>query len=259
MIKFRLFVMLFTSLNYKDGTMANIGKKYFVHILYISLLITAIVGNLKAQWNEDVFNRQLKLFGGVCLPTGDFGSTGMQKGGYAKTGFSAGVEYNTKIKKDLEVGVMGNLSMNSIDEVAMEKTFTEVIYYLTGHPGPWNLTTSSWLNIDIMGSAGFRTDVSPTVDIYGRGYLGLSIGFMPEIKLTSAIVNVMQTSATAAAFGYGLGAGMIIDRHFDIGIRYISAEPEFETTASGGGFSFTGKSSQPMGRVLLQVGYVFNL
>jgi hypothetical protein len=239
--------------------MANQGKKYFLYVLYISFFIIAIAGNLKAQWSEDVSNKQLKLLGGLCLPTGDFGSTGMQKGGYAKTGFSAGVEYNTKIKKDLEVGVMGNLSMNGIDEAAMEKTFTEAIYYLTGHHGPWNLTTSSWHSIDIMGSVGFRTDISPAVDIYGRGYMGLSIGFMPEIKLTSAIVNVVQTSATAAAFGYGLGAGIIIDRRFDIGIRYISAEPEFETTASGGGFSFTDKSTQPMGRVQLQVGYVFNL
>jgi len=239
--------------------MAHSGNKYLSLILYISLFIIAIIGNLKAQPSEDVSKKQLKLLGGVCLPTGDFGSTGMQKGGYAKTGFSAGVEYNTKIKKDLEVGVIGNLSMNGMDEAAMEKTFTEIIYYLTGHPGPWNLTTSSWLNIDLMGSAGFRTEVSPTVDIYGRGYMGLSIGFMPEIKLTSAIVNVVQTSATAASFGYGLGAGIIINRQFDIGVRYLSAEPEFETTASGGGLSYTDKYSQPMGRIQLQVGYVFNL
>jgi len=69
-------------------------------------------------------------------------------------------------------------------------------------------------------------DVGP----YGKMYTGVMIGNLPEIKIAIAGASGRQSAESATAFGYGFGGGMVIKDRFDLGVRYFTAEPEYEVT-----------------------------
>jgi hypothetical protein len=198
--------------------------------------------------NRDLMKRFRIL--GVSIPTGGLSATSGQTAGYAKLGFSAGAEFTSEVSTGFELGLLGNLSYNSLDDATIQSQAQNVI------PGV-KVSTTNWLLINLMGSMGFNASVSENSNFYGRGYIGVMFGSSPEIKLTANSNTVTQSSATATTVSFGFGTGVIVNNQFDIGLRYLTAEPEYNVTASGGGSSASGKFTQPSSVILLSLGYIF--
>jgi hypothetical protein len=218
-------------------------------LLTLFFLLTSI--NLVAQTNSDMqLSQHFRLLGGLSLPIGDFGATSGAHAGLAKSGFSLGAEYSNEDSNGFELGLLGCYSINSIDEAEIEKQFLSAFESGTVSAGSWSL-------LNLMGSVGFISKSSPNMSIYGKGYAGLLIGTIPEITIDVSGTTITQESATATAIGYGIGGGLLINEKIDIGVRYLTGEPEYEEKISTtGGGSATVKVKIPNGTVQLIVGLV---
>lgn len=200
-------------------------KNFHISLLLIFFSwLTSI--SLVAQTNSDMqLSQHFRLIGGLSLPMGDFGSTSGAHAGLAKSGFSLGAEYSKENSKGFELGVLGCYSINSIDEAEIKKQFQSAF-------GSGTVSAGSWSLLNLMGSVGFICNSSPNMSIYGKGYAGLLIGTIPEITIDLGGTTITQESATATTIGYGVGGGLLINEKIDIGIRYLTGEPEYEEKAS---------------------------
>jgi hypothetical protein len=216
--------------------------KYRLLVVAIAMLISCIIkNNAFGQFGELNTSQRdhFKIFGGVGLPMGDFSSTSLQNqySGFAKPGISLGAEMYSEIGQGLVIGAMGSFSMHSVDKTEMQKQFEALLVQLNPTTKIRSLDVNSWYLFGIMGNMGFKTPASTQVDIYGKVYLGVLIGKSPEINATAETtspiqqINANQSSATATGLGYGVGAGIVIDNQFDLGVQYLTGEPEYEITA----------------------------
>ena len=106
---------------------------------------------------------------------------------------------------------------------------------------------------------------SPTIDIYGMGQLGLVLGSTPEVNITFSGGRATSKSKSSSALAFGFGGGLIIKNRFNLGIRYITGQPQYDllqtVSISGPGFSststITGKRDAPTSLFQCVVGIVF--
>ena len=169
-----------------------------------------VVGNL---FGQEIIKNHLSLFGGATFPTGDFSALSGNTAGFAKTGFGGGLEFTARVLEGLQVGALGEFSVNSTDEEFLRKYFSSV---------PVGISSGSWFLFGGMASVGYIVDVSPVFGLYGRGYLGLCVGGSPEFSInlpSSSGGMVKQNSATSSSFGYGVGAGVVISNLVDVGVH----------------------------------------
>jgi hypothetical protein len=186
----------------------------------------------------------LVLFGGVSIPAGDLAATAGTKAGAAKTGFAVGADGSVALAPAVAWMSSVNLSINSLDLSSTLQGFG-----VSADAGSWTLVWAL-TGLKVFGN------VSPEVELFGFGQVGLLFGTIPEITLTAGTARATQNSASATAFGFGFGAGITIS-HVSLGVRYLSGEPEYEITASGTGGTASGKYKQPTSCVQITGGIAF--
>jgi len=182
------------------------------------------------------------------MPAGDFSSTSSAREGFAKLGFSVGAEFYAEIYENWEAGLGGAFSVNGLDAAELQRQAQ------SSNPGS-KVDAGSWQLLWVMGGVGFKFPVSKTIGVYGRGNGGLLFGRLPDITVTggSATTHTSSTSATTSALGLSLG--VLIDRSYDLGFSYFSAEPEYHVFVTSENNSLNASLKQPTTNILLTLGY----
>lgn len=193
----------------------------------------------RSQSHDEQSTREFKLFGGLSFPAGDFGVSTSPQAGLAETGFTLGAEVCSEVARHFPIGVGGVFNIHGVDVSQFEQQF----------PG-FRFDAGSWSLFWFTGLVGANTPVSPTVNLYAHGNLGLLLANSPDITVFSGGGSGHVSSATGTAFGYGFSFGALIDTRFDAGMRYLTGEPEFTVS------SITGKQSISVFQ--LTFGYVFH-
>ncbi|MDP3683406.1 MAG: hypothetical protein Q8S01_05685 [Ignavibacteria bacterium] len=197
---------------------------------FFSVLFSLIIFGNNAFAQESTSSMHFSLFGGIALPQGDFGSTVIDydKAGFAKTGFSAMVEGSKNLNENVLWVSSLSLALNSMDESAMKNrdSFYE----------EYNATAGSYLTTWAMTGIVYETAISPSINIYGVGQIGLLLSSVPEVKISGSnyygpfTENI--TSKIGTSFAFSLGGGVKINK-INIALRYFSGEPEYEQTYKG--------------------------
>lgn len=204
-------------------------KNSICHFCSVLFFLLILGSNASAQENTSSMN--FSLFGGLSLPQGDFASTDMKndKAGFAKTGFCAMAEGSKNLNENVLWVSSLSLALNSMDESALKAPSS---YYDNYSVSAGNYFTSYALT-----GIGYETVISPNINIYGVGQIGLLLSSMPEIKTSYIYYSGSYdysysnsiTSKMGASFAYGFGVGIKV-KIFNIGLRYYSSEPEYEQT-----------------------------
>jgi len=193
----------------------------------------------------------ITLFGGMALPVGDFGESNVNApdAGFAKSGFVAGIEWNSS-GQTIQAVLGTVVSFNGSDFGAVIAGVGSVSPTVTV-----NVESGSWTGIWPMFGVRVTGAISPTVRIHGEGLLGALIGLSPEITVAarsttgqSASVTIDRATGAAVAFGGGIG---ITISHFDLSVRYYAGSPEYEFKSNG---QTLGKGKQPSSLVFVTVG-----
>lgn len=179
------------------------------------------------------------------MPQGDFGSTSGEKGGYASTGFGGMLEMSKNMNNNINWVTSVSMDINSMDAATM-----------TNQWGQGTVTAGNYVTTWVMSGIGIESAASPTVTVYGVGQIGLLFSSFPDITLSSGGQSITQTAKLANAFAIGFGAGFIINK-FSVGLRYYTAEPEYEQSATYMGYTGTAKVKMPAAVLQLMVGVIF--
>jgi hypothetical protein len=173
----------------------------------------------------------------------------------AATGFSAGVGLRSEVVRSFELGLEAAFSLNNMDVSDLRRAMQATI------PG-LNVESGNWLLFWILGDIGFRVHLSSSEWFYGRGMVGAMMGNSPEITIKYLTVTSTQGAASATVFAYGFGAGVVIGSRFDIGVRYLEAQPEYSVTAIATGgpqpVSVSNRIKQSTGVLQVTVGVFVN-
>jgi len=172
----------------------------------------------------------LGLSGCLSLPVGDFGKNSGDNGGLAKTGFGLCADFFCPIASSGVVWVTsGSALYNSLDISTFEEEFGDDDVDIDG---------GHWLNVPVMTGLGVVGKVAPQLELYTMFQFGIDFVKGPDIKITAPEGMVKFSTGSATAYGFSIGGGMIINKRFNIGIRYYSfGEPEFNFEISGTGMS----------------------
>ena len=193
---------------------------YFCSVLFLLLMLGS---NTSAQ--ESTSSMHFSLFGGIALPQGDFGGTEKDndKAGFANTGFCAMIEGSKNLNESVMWVSSLSFALNSLDESAIQNPYG----------GDFKATAGSYLTSWAMTGIGFETAISPTINGYGVGQIGLLISNVPDVEVSSADYHYSEkfTTKMGTSFAYGFGAGVIINK-FNIGLRYYTGKPEYEQTVT---------------------------
>ena len=183
----------------------------------------------------------LYLLGGISSPQSDFSSTSGAKSGYAKSGFCGMLEHVKIVGSNANWVTTVALANNATDESALSNQ--------TGYKVTAGSYTTGWM----MTGFGLGSDLSSTSGIYVSGQAGILASSFPDITLSSGSSSVTQTTKMGLAFAYGIGAGVRMN-NLNIGLRYYSGEPEYEQTASIGGYTSTAKVKLPTTILMFVIG-----
>jgi len=225
---------------------------YFCSVLFLLLILGS---NASAQ--ESTSSMHFSLFGGIALPQGDFGSTvrDNDKAGFAKTGFCAMAEGSKNLNENVLWVSSLAFALNSADESAMKDP--------SDYWDEYSVSAGNYLTSWAMTGIGYETAISPTINIYGTGQIGLLLSSVPDVEASSgySASSFKVTTKMGTSFAYGFGGGIKINK-INIGIRYYTGEPEYEESEvysySTAGYSSsstdTRKVQRPATVLLLMIG-----
>lgn len=210
-------------------------------------LMLIIVLTAQPVFSQDIEETSPKvratIFGGASLPQGDFGSTTTQESGLAMTGYTGALEISSRANPAISWTSTFSVVINSLDVDEMQKQAGSSFTVSGGsYTALWGLTGIK-----------FSAPASPTAELYGQAQGGVLHSSFPDIDLTFLGTTIKQTATSKITFGFGVGAGVQM-KNLNIGIRYYSAKPEYEQSASGGGASAKNTVKLPMSVLLLMVG-----
>lgn len=195
-------------------------------------------------------NGQVRVLGGVSVPFGNFARVDSATGGYASTGFSVGTEIVSKFLLDSELGFSGILCLYPFNVKAFLQSQPSLPKGVPIESGPWILIWPT-------ASFGYTYPFSDFLSIYGRVHAGLFYGIYPEISITEfGSPKITRNLSIKVAFGSGIGVGGIINKKFDVGIRFLSALPDYDLNTPGGILT-TEKSTIDTYTLNIMLGYIF--
>lgn len=224
-------------------------------ILLLLMLSGMIYGQEVPEGQEDVKKGFWTLHGLISLPQGDFGDDSGEKAGLATTGYGFSVEYTIPASsKNLFYVLQGHFILNSVDDTELKSLLGQMF------PGyTIDLDMGNWINIPVMGGLRYQTPLSPTVNLYLVGKIGLNIVKGPSMDMTINGETGSSTYDMSTSFCLGVGGGIVIDEQINIGFKYLDlGEPELsgEVEAAGQSESLAG-IDQPISMLVISLGYQF--
>jgi len=231
----------------------------------IATLLSVFVGlfilNANPAHAQTGMPHSLNVFAGFALPIGDYSSTSVTSAdnflsasgntpGFAQLGFTGGMEYSIRLYEMYEIGLLGNVSINSTDEGALRKISSDI---------STNTSGGTWILIGGLVSAGISHDVAPGIGLHGRVYMGLMGGNSAEFSfynLNASGNYITQKTTWSSALGYGLGAGITFSNEWDCNVRFITSNPEYSTQVTDGRQITAKVFKQQSNLVMLTIGLV---
>jgi hypothetical protein len=203
------------------------------------------------------------IAGGVSFPLGNYGGTSdVSSNSYAETGYAFSVEYDAPLNNLLYGLISLTIASNSIDGGSIMKSM--------GYSSDYNdvINVGSGVGFAPMVGLGLQSAISPTIAVYLSAQVGMLIGFEPSITVSSNGTQLFNQSATdAAAFSFGSSAGILINKRFIIGLRYLTASPTYTEQSSQLSYDFSSgniynqnyniSNERSVSMLLLQVGVIF--
>ncbi|HLF19403.1 MAG TPA: outer membrane beta-barrel protein [Bacteroidota bacterium] len=219
------------------------------------LLVALIESSANAQDMKPPL--RFGIFAGLGFPTGDFGSTSSTQAGGASTGFSFGGEFGIPLSDAVAVWTSATFAFNSLSE--------DFITSSSGSSSPVSGTLGTWTTIWPMTGIRYTAPISPALNFYAQGQLGLLLGSSPDVSASQSGYKYVAPSASATSFAYGFGAGLTIGKTVNVGLRYSGSQPTYEykvtVTQSSPGFTSTynydAKSDFPTALFQLVIGLIF--
>lgn len=195
-------------------------------LVFCIILICLMTGLTFAQAKVGQFS----VFAAVSLPSGDFGDNKTEGDGYATTGFGAGVDYAHPLDTPgLTWFSTGAFLYNGFDDKGLID--------LGEAEGLSNVSVDggSWINIPILTGLRYETEVSPTMDFFAAGQVGLNFYMPPTADISGQdggeTVSAEFSLDSGTSFGFSIGAGLVFNNKFNVSIRYLSlGAPELEGT-----------------------------
>lgn len=130
-------------------------------------------------------------------------------GSYADNGFGIGHEgYFNIIKGRSPIRLAYHLSFsnNAQDVISLsQRKSTE---------------SGSWKNIRIMPGLQLINPITPTISLYGVGFVGVNL----------SSVSVGSQSISTTGLGYGAGFGVVYDKHINVLVRYLAGKTNINAT-----------------------------
>ena len=171
--------------------------------------------NIQGQESSEGVGAKFSIYGGVCLPVGDFAKTDGDNAGLAKTGWSAGVQLVT----GGPVGLLfdGNYSQNKINLPA----------FTNGLPGQYSIT--GWTQILALGGIRIGTDNATGDNFFVAPLVGALFGTSPQLDYTSTgsfITTPLESSGKGTAVAYGGAVQLMFGGHVIIDAKYIMSKPK---------------------------------
>lgn len=207
------------------------------YLLLFALLI--IAETTRSQGSE----LAVHLFGIGSLPTGDYakniaGDTRLtrrsgfaigSKIGLATFGYGFGFEMVAPVGfPGLQWIFSGKAILNGSDEKAVQTEFQSEL----GDSVALRLKYGHWLNFPVM--TGFRYDhqFTPEYTMYAIVQAGINFSKMASRQAWVGDLIVEETkSAFARDFGFEFGLGLLFNKRYNLGVRYLALEqPRFEGT-----------------------------
>ncbi len=235
----------------------NVPKNSDSIIGAIAIVLLLFGSVASAQDSVVSLPRYFKLCGSLSMPVGEFSSTTSAQAGFAKPGFGVAGEFDAEVIRGFEMGVMALLSLHELDAAEIQRQIRRT--YSDG-----SVQSGMWLLVHMMGGAGFSLPASSEVMLYGKMYVGAIVATFPEVRIYVGGVQAKQASSSATALSYGFGCGMMITKKIDAGVRYLTAEPEYQLNVVAGQISSnqtvtqTATYKQPIGILHFSVGYIIH-
>jgi hypothetical protein len=205
---------------------------------------------LLVVWCYSPLSGQARIFGGTSLPVGPFAGTDSATGGFARPGISVGVEYITKFFFETEIGISGTLCWQPYDVAGAVRSQPNL-------PSGISVSADPWILFWPMLSLGYSYELSHLFTLYGRGHVGGFYGFYPAITSNDNGLIFTQDMSIDVAFSYGGGLGVIINKKYDIGVRFLAARPHYDVNVQGGGMSTNEKQLRSTAVIAITAAYVF--
>ena len=169
------------------------------------LLAAGFLSPAHAQENRLFVN------GGLAIPLSDFADDGDPSDeGFAGIGFGVTGDYLVPLgSPGLDWATSASVTANTVEE---EFFGTDV-------------DTGFWINVPLLTGLRYQTQVSPTVDVFGLGQIGLNIVRGPSGDADDGEVS----PGIATTLGFGFGGGIVLSNRIQISLRYLTlGEPELE-------------------------------
>jgi hypothetical protein len=193
---------------------------------------------------------QIKLFGGLSIPMSDLASIDSSSGGFARPGFSLGIEYVSKFLFDIDVGVSGIFSYYPVDVKAMLNSQPHIPMGSPIKSGPWILFWPT-------ASAGYTYPISENVKTYCRAHAGFIYGVLPEITVVeTGTTKFTRNFSIEVAFGWGASTGITLSDKYNFEIRFMVSRPQYELNTPVGGVTNTSKLTIDTKTIQFTLGYI---
>jgi hypothetical protein len=183
-------------------------------------------------------------YGAISIPTEDFGATSGSEAGSAETGFGLGADVRYAFSPSY--GWMGSLAF----------AFNGMVQNAPVRSDEIRTSTDSWIFLYFLNGLTATGNISPGFDVFLFGQVGLFRGTVPRIIILSGDTYATRQKASFASLAYSYGVGLTI-HHFELSVRYLAGEPEYDITVSEVGGITTMKYRQPVTSVFITGGYRF--
>ena len=205
--------------------------------------------------------RHLIVLGGLSIPIGYFSKTSGVHAAYAETGFALGVEFTSRLAKNLDIGLSGTFLLHKYNTEAQQHSMHDTLPEFMVH-------AEDYICTNLMGIVGYNTSISSATMLYGRGEVGVFVFRQPEIRedniTRSGSGRRTKSSAVALSPGYGVDLGIVVSEKIDIGVRYFFSQPEYsvsvhEAHGTTQTAAYMEKFKQSVSTIQIVAGYVIGL
>jgi hypothetical protein len=166
------------------------------------------------------------LFLAISVPTGEFSD---ENNGAAKTGLGFGYDF-----------VSGKRAVRFLWQQVLTYHSAEASYsYYDQYSGQYYNYNAEWGYLNAYELFGIRVDQGND-NLKYFGQLGLGVGL-------STLTGDLDESGLGVALAYGVGAGIVISKHLNLGFRLLSCKPKYADL----------DASQQISEFNLTIGYEF--
>ena len=246
-------------------TMKTVRTHKRLGFAVLAALAVIFSSSVMAQDGSWTSGNRLMIQGGLALPVANFGAApttiqslfavdSVAPAGAAQMGFTAGLTDVFRFSPNFALSLSLDVNYNPYDNAEAARQFSASVLNteiggmsLAPIAGLLGLTTSVQAQPYINGAltGGLRYDlpvIAGLLNLYANAQAGLMYGVLPRSEATLGInallfgvrgeVKVTRPEATAMAFAYKLGGGVLLFDRVNIGVNYLASSPSFLTEST---------------------------